>query len=136
MDKEKGQSRTIDIIEDKDQQPPQRPIGRDAAKAQKNGKRKVEEVLDGIVLLGENINKIVEVQQERKQEREKVAAAQLEISRIQLKAAQEQKEAKLLEVYSSLLQQDTSQLSEQARINREKTLQKMELKLFGDSGGE
>lgn len=51
--------------------------------------------------------------QESKQEHEKVATFQLEITRLQPKAAQEQKEAKLLEVYNSLLQQDTSQLSEQ-----------------------
>ncbi|ONM18167.1 hypothetical protein ZEAMMB73_Zm00001d004016 [Zea mays] len=133
MDKEKGQSHTIDITEDRDLLPSQRPIGRDAAKAQRNGKRKAEEVLDGIARLGDSINKIVEVQQDRKQEREKVAETQLEISRLQLKAAQEQKEAKLLEVYSSLLQQDTSQLSDQGKINRERTLQKMELKLFGDN---
>jgi hypothetical protein len=89
--------------------------------------------LDGIARLGDSINKIVEVQHDRKQERKKVAETQLEISRLQLKAAQEQKEVKLLEVYSSLLQQDTSQLSNQGKINREKALQKMELKLFGDS---
>jgi hypothetical protein len=81
MDKEKGQSCTIDITEDSEQIPTQRPIGRDAAKAQKNGKRKAEEVLDGIVLLGENINKIVEVQAERKQEREKVAETHLKLKK-------------------------------------------------------
>ena len=37
--------------------------------------------MDGIVLLGDNINKIVEVTEERKKEREKVTEAQLEISR-------------------------------------------------------
>ncbi|PWZ44968.1 Glutathione S-transferase T3 [Zea mays] len=121
MIKEKGQSHTIDITKDKDQLPLQRPIGRDAAKAQRNGKRKAEEVLDGIARLGDSINKIIEVQHDRKQERKKVAETQLEISRLQLKAAQEQKE------------QDTSQLSNQGKINREKALQKMELKLFGDS---
>jgi hypothetical protein len=66
MDKEKGRSNTIDITEDRDQFPQQRHIGRDAAKAQKIGKRKAEEVLDGIVLLGENINKIIEVQEDHK----------------------------------------------------------------------
>jgi hypothetical protein len=91
MDKEKGQSHTIDITKDRDLLPSQPPIGRDAVKAQRNGKRKAEEVLDGIARLGDSINKIVEVQQDRKQEREKVAETQLEISRLQLKAAQEQK---------------------------------------------
>jgi hypothetical protein len=120
--------------EDSNQFSQQRPIGREAAKAQHNGKRKAEGVLDVIVLLGENINKIVEVQQDRKQEREKVSQTQLEISRLQLKATQERKEAKLLEVYNSLLSQDPSKMSD--RINREKTLQRMELKLFGNGDEE
>jgi hypothetical protein len=63
--------------EDSNQFSQQRPIGREATKAQHNGKRKAEGVLDVIVLLGENINKIVEVQQDRKQEREKVSQTQL-----------------------------------------------------------
>jgi outer membrane lipopolysaccharide assembly protein LptE/RlpB len=58
------------------------------------------------------------VQHDRKQECEKVVETQLEISRLQLKVAHEQKEAKLLEVYSSLLQQYTSQLSDQGKIKR------------------
>uniref|UniRef100_A0A0A9E4T3 Uncharacterized protein n=1 Tax=Arundo donax TaxID=35708 RepID=A0A0A9E4T3_ARUDO len=88
--------------------------------------------MDGVILLGENISKIVEVQQERKKEREKVTETQLEVARLQLKAANEQKEAKLLEVYSALLHQDTSQMSEQSKARREKTLERMELKLFGN----
>jgi len=47
--------------------------------------------MDGIVMLGDNINKIIEVTQERKKEREKVIGAQLEISRLNLKAAKKQK---------------------------------------------
>lgn len=109
----------------------ERPIGRDAAKAQRNGKkRKADQVMDGIALLGENVDKIVAVQQERKQDREKVTNAQLEISKNQLKAAKEQKEAKLLEVYNSLLKQDISQMTEDSKARREKALEKMELKLF------
>uniref|UniRef100_A0A0A9BQR7 Uncharacterized protein n=1 Tax=Arundo donax TaxID=35708 RepID=A0A0A9BQR7_ARUDO len=88
--------------------------------------------MDGIVLLGEDINKIVAVQQERKQECEKVTHAQLEMSRLQHKVAKEQKEAKLLEVYNTLLSQDTSQMTEKAKANREKALERMELKLFVD----
>lgn len=126
-EKEKNSTAPIDLTNDKDEP---RPIGREAAKAARRGKRKAEEVLDGVVLLGENINKIVEVQKERKQEREKVTEAQLEISRLNLKAAKEQKEAKLLEAYNSLLQQDTSEMSKEAKDRREKTLQKMEEKLF------
>jgi hypothetical protein len=45
--------------------------------------------MDGIVILGDNINKIVEVAQERKKEREKATEAQIEISRINLKVVKE-----------------------------------------------
>ncbi|KAF0922563.1 hypothetical protein E2562_038033 [Oryza meyeriana var. granulata] len=110
----------------------ERPIGRDAAKAQRKGKRKSEEVVDVITLLGDNINKKVAVTQERKQECKKVTNAQLEISRLKLKAAQEEKEAKLLEVYNSLLQQAISQMTEESKARREESLAMMEKKLFGD----
>ncbi|KAF0896351.1 hypothetical protein E2562_021885 [Oryza meyeriana var. granulata] len=60
----------------------------------------MDEVKDGISILGDNINKTAEITQERKKEREKVTEAQLEISRNQLKVteaqlmtAKEQKEA-------------------------------------------
>ncbi|KAF0918334.1 hypothetical protein E2562_023405 [Oryza meyeriana var. granulata] len=102
LEKEKKQAQvTIDVANDMGYE---HPIGRDAAKAQRKGKRQAEELLDGIALLGDNINKIVAVMQERKQEREKATDSQLEISKLKLKVAQEKKEAKLLEVYNSLLQ--------------------------------
>jgi hypothetical protein len=70
----------------------------------------MDEVKDGISMLGDNVNKIAEITQERKKEHEKVTEAQLEISRnqlkvteVQLKTAKEQKEVKLLEAYNSLL---------------------------------
>ncbi|PUZ37719.1 hypothetical protein GQ55_9G143100 [Panicum hallii var. hallii] len=62
----------------------ERPIGREAAKAECKGKRKAEQVMDGIVMLGYNISKIIEVTQERKKEREKMTEAQVEISRLNL----------------------------------------------------
>jgi hypothetical protein len=66
MEKENDKDSPIHVADD---QNAQRPIGRDAAKAQHSGKRKTREVVaDGIVLLGENITKIIQVQQERKQE--------------------------------------------------------------------
>ncbi|CAN6328773.1 unnamed protein product, partial [Urochloa humidicola] len=81
-------------------------------------------------ILGENIDKIVEVTQERKKEREKTTEAQLEISRINLQAAQEQKEAKLLEAYTLLLAQDRSQMSIEAKASQEKTLLRMEKMIY------
>ncbi|KAF0892866.1 hypothetical protein E2562_018649 [Oryza meyeriana var. granulata] len=127
-EKEKNKSMPIDIADDSGGECL---IGRDAAKAQHNGKSKAEEVMDCIVLLGENVNKKVAVQQECKQEREKVTKAQLEITRLQLKTAKEHKEAWVLEVYNSLLRQDTSQMTKDMKANREKILAKMEHKLLG-----
>jgi hypothetical protein len=72
------------------------------------------------------------VRQDRKLEREKVTEAQIKISDTNLKAANEQKEAKLFEVYNSLLNQNTSQMSENQKANREKAICKIEEKLFGD----
>ena len=54
-----------------------RPIGREAANAERRGKRKAEQVMDGIEILGENINKIFEVTEERKKAHEKITEAQL-----------------------------------------------------------
>jgi hypothetical protein len=62
----------------------ERPIEREAAKAECKGKRKAEQVMDGIFMLGYNISKIIEVTQERKKEREKMTEAQVEISRLNL----------------------------------------------------
>jgi hypothetical protein len=48
----------------------------------------MDEVKDGISMLGDNVNKIAEITQERKKEREKMTEAQLEISRNQLKVTE------------------------------------------------
>ncbi|CAN6357005.1 unnamed protein product [Urochloa humidicola] len=107
-----------------------RPIGREAAKAERKGKRKAEEIMDGIVILGDNINKIVQVAEDRKKEREKATEAQLEISRMNLKVAKEQKEVKMLEAYNSLLIQDTSNMTDEEKASRAKALQWMQKKLM------
>ena len=49
-----------------------------------------------------------------------------------MKAAKEQNEARMFEVYNSLLNQDTSHMSEDQKANREKALRKLEEKLFAD----
>jgi len=67
LEKEKSKTIHVDISDDREE----RPMGRGVAKEQLKGKRKVEQVMDGIIILGENINKIVEVTQERRKEREK-----------------------------------------------------------------
>lgn len=133
MEKEKNQPQ-IPIHVD-DDLGTKRPIGRDAAKesARHNGKRKTEEIIEGFAILGGNIDKIVAVTQERKQAREKTTEAHLEISRNRLKSAQDEKEAKLLQVYDSLLKQDTSQMTEESKARRDKTLAAIEKKLFSNN---
>jgi len=51
------------------------PIGREASKAERSGKHKKDNVMEGIVILGDNIEKIIKVQQDRKVECEKVTKA-------------------------------------------------------------
>ncbi|KAL6642193.1 hypothetical protein ACP70R_020374 [Stipagrostis hirtigluma subsp. patula] len=92
--------------------------------------------MEGISALRGNIDKIVCVASERKQEREKVTEAQLEISRLKLKAAQEEKEAKLLQVYHSLISQDMSKMTEEAKARMEKSLALIEKKLAAATEGE
>ncbi|CAD6246298.1 unnamed protein product [Miscanthus lutarioriparius] len=129
LEKEKSKTVDVDATDDGEEA---RPIGREAAKAQRKGKRKVEEVKDGISMLADSINKIAEITQERKKEREKVTEAQLEISRNNLQTAIQQNEAKLLEAYTSLLVQDTSQMTHEAKEGRIKALALTERKLFGN----
>ncbi|XP_066350812.1 glutathione S-transferase T2-like [Miscanthus floridulus] len=124
---ERDKTKIVDILEEHS-----RPIGREAAKAEPNGKCKKENVIEGIVILGDNIEKIIKVQQDRKVEREKVMEAQIQISNANLKATKEQKEAKMFEVYNSLLNQDTSHMSEDQKASRDKALRKLEEKLFAD----
>jgi hypothetical protein len=104
---EKDKTEVIDIPEEQI-----RPIGREAAKAERNGKRKKANVMEGIVILGDTVEKIVKVQQDRKVELEKVTEAQIQISNANLKAATEEKEAKMFEVYNTLLNKDTSNMSQ------------------------
>jgi len=122
---QKDKSEIVDVPEEQS-----RPIGREAAKAERSGKRKKENIMEGIVILGDNIEKIVKMQEDRKVEREKVTEAQIQISNANLKAAKEQKEARMFEVYNSLLNQDTSHMSEDQMANRDKAIRMLEEKLF------
>ena len=88
--------------------------------------------MEGIVILGDNIEKIIKVQQDRKVEREKVTEAQIQISNANLRAAKEQKEAKMFEVYNSLLNQDISHMSEDQKASRDRAIRKIEEKLFAN----
>jgi hypothetical protein len=124
---EKNKNGIIDVPDEQS-----RPIGREAAKAERSGKRKKENIMEGIVILGDNIEKFIKVQEDRKVEREKVTDAQIQISNTNLKAAMEQKEAKMFEVYNSLLNQDISQMSKDQKANRDRAIRKIEEKLFAD----
>jgi len=127
LEKEKQQSQVPISVDDDIGS--ERPMGRDLAKAQRNGKCKAEEITEGLAILGENINKIVALTQERKQ----ATSAHLEISRMKLKTAEKEKEANMLLVYNSLLQQDISQMIEESKVRRDKNLAIMEKKLFSDN---
>jgi hypothetical protein len=81
LEKEKQQSQLPIPVDDDIGS--KRPMGRDSAKAQRSGKRKAEEINEGLAILGEHINKIVALTQERKQ----ATGAHLEISRMKLKTA-------------------------------------------------
>jgi len=89
-EKEKDKTNIVDVPEEQS-----RPIGREAAKAERSGKRKKDNVMEGIVILGDTIEKIIKVQQDRKVECEKVTEAQIQISNANLKAAKEEKQAKM-----------------------------------------
>ena len=56
-----------------------------------------------------------------------------EISRMKLKTAEKEKEATMLLVYNSLLQQDISQMTEESKARRDKNLAMMEKKLFSNN---
>jgi hypothetical protein len=63
---------------------------------------------------------------------QKAAEAQIQISNANLKAAKEEKEAKMFQVYNTLLTKDTSNMSEAQKAKHEKAIQKLEEMLFGD----
>ena len=60
-EKEKDKTEIVDVLEEQSH-----PIGREVAKANRSGKRKKDNVMEGIVILGNNIEKIIKVQQDRK----------------------------------------------------------------------
>ena len=127
FEKEKDKTEVDDIPEEQ-----MRPIGREAAKAERSGKHKKAKGMEVVVGLGDTIEKIAKVQQDRKVELEKATEAQLLISNTQLKAALEEKEAKMLMVYNTLLTKDTSNMSEGEKANHARAIHKLEEKLFGD----
>ncbi|KAL6838350.1 hypothetical protein ACP4OV_031854 [Aristida adscensionis] len=120
-EKEKSKSINIDLSDDEDVP---RLMGREAAKNERKGKRKAEQILDGIAKLGDNISKMIDLSQDHKKEREVVTESRLQIAR-------DQKEAKWVEAYNLLLAKDTTNMSEEAKARLVKSLQMIEKKIFG-----
>jgi hypothetical protein len=108
-----------------------RPLGRDSAKAERNGKNKKAKVKDEIINLGDTVEKLVKVQEDRKMDLEKVTEAQIEISNANLKAANAEKEAKMFTVYNTLLNKDTSNMSKAQKAKHEKAIEKIQEMLLG-----
>ncbi|XP_062181718.1 glutathione S-transferase T3-like [Phragmites australis] len=139
MVKEKGKNSMVGVDNTSAAASPQdlqRPIGRNKAKAERNGKPRVQDP-EVIVLLGEKIDKFIEGQTIAKQnrimvteEQRRMSTEKLEAARLAHSAAVAQKESKMLEVYNSLLLQDTSAMSEREKVNRERMMESMSLKLF------
>jgi hypothetical protein len=119
-EKEKNKSIDVDATDGKDVP---RPMGREAAKAERKGKRKADQILDGISKLGDSVTKIIDLTQECKKDREKMTESHLKI-------AKDQKEAKWLETYNLLLAKDTSNMSVEEKARFENILQKVEKKVF------
>jgi hypothetical protein len=81
-EKEKNKSIDVDATDDKDVP---RPMGREAAKAERKGKRKANQILDGISRLGDSVTKIIDLTQERKKDREKVTVSHFRLQGIKRK---------------------------------------------------
>jgi hypothetical protein len=60
-----------------------------------------------------------------------MSSERLEAARLSREAAKEQKEAKMLEVLNSLLCQGASEMTDQAKVIREKAIESLTDKLFG-----
>jgi hypothetical protein len=63
---------------------------------------------------------------------QKAAEAQIEISNANLKAAKKEKEAKMFQIYNTLLNKDTSNMSEAQKAKHEKAIHKLQEMLLGD----
>jgi hypothetical protein len=118
--KRENESIDVDATNDKDVPHPMR---REAAKAEHTGKRKADQILDDISKLGDSVTKIIDLTQECKKDCKKMTESHLWIAR-------DQKEAKWVESYNLFLAKGTSNMPEEEKGGFEKTLQKIEKKLF------
>lgn len=107
----------------------ERPMGRDKCKAERDGKRKVREP-EVVTVIGEKLEKLIEVQNASREERKKVIETQQHLSSQQLEAARLAKETKMIGLYEKLMFADTSGMDEDAKAERARALASMGATLF------
>ncbi|KAL6654183.1 hypothetical protein ACP70R_007648 [Stipagrostis hirtigluma subsp. patula] len=131
--KEKEKSATLNPapVVNVDNTPKERPVGRNKAKDERNGKRKAPETIS---VIDQKLDRFIEASTKAREEREKVAEVQqnlankkVEAARLNHKAAQEQTKCKMLELYKDLLFASTNDLSTEALAERTKALETMRL---------
>ncbi|KQK19366.2 hypothetical protein BRADI_1g48041v3 [Brachypodium distachyon] len=120
----------IDVVQDIP-----RPEGSKAAKANRNGKRKMPEMADE---MRDELDKFIAAQTAAREDHEGMKEFQLRISSEKLEAAKlaqqaekDKKERKILDTYKELMMADTSGLDEDEKTERKKALKFMSLQLFG-----
>ncbi|KQK22610.1 glutathione S-transferase T3 isoform X1 [Brachypodium distachyon] len=119
----------IDVVQDIP-----RPEGSKAAKANRNGKRKMPEMADE---MRDELDKFIAAQTAAREDREGMKEFQLRISSEKLEAAKlarqpekDKKEHKILDTYKELMLANTSGLDEDEKAERKKALKFMSLQLF------
>lgn len=107
--------------------------GRDKSKVERAGKRKSGGLSQ---VLGERLDKFIEVNNQSMEDRQKVIDIQVLLSNQQHETAKINNKTKLLDVYTKMLLVDTSKMDDGGKARRAKALSNMEAMLFpeGDSG--
>ncbi|CAL5002806.1 unnamed protein product [Urochloa decumbens] len=123
LSKEKSTSTDPTPVVNVEDAPKQRPIGRQKAKEERNGKRKEPEAISAI---GEKLDKFIDATTKA----EKIAEVQQSLASKKLEVAREQTKSKMLDLYRDLLCAPTSELSEEAKAERSKALELMASTIF------
>lgn len=132
LNKEKNSSSLENVVDVKDLP---RPEGNKAAKANRNGKRKVPEP---IAVMGEELDKFIEAQSTAREDRngmvdfqQRISSEKLEAAKLAHLTAKEKKECKMFDTYKELLLADTTGLNDDAKAELAMALKCMRLRLFG-----
>ncbi|CAN6381067.1 unnamed protein product [Urochloa humidicola] len=121
--KEKSTSTDPAPVVNVEDAPKQRPIGRQKAKEERNGKRKESEAIS---VIGEKLDKFIDATTKAG----KIAEVQQSLADKKLEIAKEQTKSKILDFYRNLLCAPTSELSEDAKAERSKALELMASTIF------